>query len=251
MKVSLITATYNSESVIRSCLESVAGQTYEHVEHIVVDGKSTDTTVEIVKEFTVSHPYVTWTSESDQGIYDALNKGIEMASGEVIGFVHSDDLLANRDILQEIMDQFRDSDVSGVYGDLKYVDASDTDRTIRYWRSSAFSKSLLHKGWMPPHPTLFLKKELYTKYGRFNTNLKIAADYEFVLRLFQHKDLKFYYLPQVITLMRLGGASNRNLQNIINKSREDLRALRMNNISFPLWVLIQKNISKLPQWLRK
>jgi ribosomal protein L39E len=172
-----------------------------------------------------------------------------MASGDLIGFVHSDDLLADRHILRTIMDQFKDPKLCGVYGDLKYVDASNTNKTIRYWRSSDFSRSLLQKGWMPPHPTLFLKKEIYTTYGRFNTNLKIAADYEFILRLFKEKQLKFSYLPRVITLMRVGGASNRSLSNIIHKSREDLKALRMNRIPFPFWVLLQKNVSKLPQWL--
>lgn len=247
MKISIITATYNSEANINSALRSITSQTHLNLELIIIDGASKDNTVTKIKQtFTGNLKII---SEKDNGIYDALNKGIRAATGDIIGFVHSDDFLASIDILAKIANIFQDQKVDGVYGDLHYVHKEDTSKVIRYWKSEAFTPELLKKGWMPAHPTLFLKKEVYEKHGLFNLDYNIAADYELILRIFSNPSLKFSYLPEVITKMRVGGASNRSLKNIKLKSQEDLRALRANGIKNPLKVLAYKNFSKLGQFL--
>lgn len=249
MKISIITATCNSEQSIHSALNSISTQTYKNVELVVIDGASKDNTVSKIKETFTG--YLKIISEKDNGIYDALNKGIAKAKGDVIGFVHSDDFLASKEILSKITHIFQDEKVDGVYGDLQYVNKKDTSKVIRYWKSEAFKPELLKKGWMPAHPTLFLKKEVYEKHGLFNLNYNIAADYDLMLRIFSDPTLKFKYLPEVITKMRVGGASNRSLKNIKLKSQEDLKALRANGIKYPMKVLLQKNLSKLNQFVKK
>ena len=245
MKVSVITATYNSHPTILDTIECIRKQGYANIEYIVVDGGSNDQTVEVIRDSKVIAKSV---SEPDKGIYDALNKGIRMASGDVIGFVHSDDLLAQSEILENISQTFQKEEIDGVYGDLVYVDKEDTDKVVRYWKSQPFQPKLLKRGWMPAHPTLYLKKHVYEKHGMFDLDFKIAADYDFMLRVLQDSELKFAYLPEVITKMRLGGASNRNLKNIIQKSKEDFRALKKNGIPYPAYALFVKNLSKLTQF---
>jgi len=247
MKISIITATYNSAKHISSSLESISSQSFKNVELVVVDGASSDNTVEFIKNAFPGELKII--SEKDKGIYDALNKGIATATGDVIGFVHSDDFLASRDVLSQIANIFQEEKVDGVYGDLQYVNKEDTSKVIRYWKSEAFKPELLEKGWMPAHPTLFLKKEVYEKHDLFNLNYNIAADYDLMLRIFSDPTLKFKYLPEVITKMRVGGASNRSLKNIKLKSQEDLKALRANGIKNPLKVLAYKNFSKLGQFV--
>jgi len=247
MKISIITATYNSTQHIDSALESINSQTNKNLELVIIDGASKDNTVSKIKEtFTGDLKII---SEKDNGIYDALNKGITAATGDVIGFVHSDDFLASKELLSKIAHIIQEEKVDGVYGDLQYVNKEETSKVIRHWKSEAFKPELLKKGWMPAHPTLFLKKEVYEKHGLFNLNYNIAADYDLMLRIFSDPTLKFKYLPEVITKMRVGGASNRSLKNIKLKSREDLRALRANGIKNPLKVLAYKNFSKLGQFV--
>lgn len=249
MKFSLITATYNSEQSINSALESINFQTYKNIELIIIDGASTDNTVSIIEKTFTGELIII--SEKDNGIYDALNKGIKMASGDILGFLHSDDILALEDIISRIQSVFEKEKVDGVYGDLQYVAKEDTSKVIRYWKSETFKPQLLIKGWMPAHPTLFLKREVYEKHGLFNLDYNIAADYDLMLRIFSDKSLKFYYLPEVITKMRIGGASNRSLKNIKLKSKEDFQALKTNGIQNPLIVLAYKNLSKLKQFIKK
>ena len=249
MKITIITICYNSAATIEKTIESVAEQTYKNIEYIVVDGNSKDTTIDIIKKN--EKVIAKWVSEPDKGLYDALNKGIRNATGDVIGFVHSDDLLASREVLSKIACIFQEVKVDGVYGDLQYVNKEDTSKVIRYWKSEVFKPELLKKGWMPAHPTLFLKKEVYEKHGLFNLNYNIAADYDLMLRIFSDPTLKFKYLPEVITKMRVGGASNGSLKNIKLKSLEDLKALRTNGIKNPIKVLAYKNFSKLGQFVRK
>lgn len=248
MTVTLITATYNSASTITSCLHTVAEQSYPFIEHLVIDGASTDETMEIVKTWATKYSNIVYRSEPDKGIYDALNKGISLATGDIIGFVHSDDLLANMKVIEDVVNLFKDSGSDGVYGDLKYVDVKNLSKTIRHWKSSSFHSRMLKQGWMPAHPTLFLKTAVYKEMGGFNTSLKIAADYEFILRVFKNPSYKFTYLSKILVLMRVGGASNRSLKNIIKKSTEDYKALSQNRVSFPFFVLLLKNLRKLPQW---
>ena len=247
MKVSIITATYNSIETIHNCLKSILNQNYKNIELIVIDGASKDGTLELIK----GNPSIsTFISEPDNGIYDALNKGIDLATGDIIGFVHSDDLLADATIISSIVNQFKNIEVAGVYGDLTYVNKNNTSKVIRSWKSCDFRPSLLKNGWMPAHPTLFLKKEVYEKHGSFNLTYKIAADYDFMLRILKDSSLKFSYLPIVFTKMRIGGASNRSLKNILQKTREDYRAVKSNKVGGVKTIFI-KNTSKLKQFINK
>ena len=247
MKVSLITATYNSEISIKTCLDSIVSQDYSDLEYLFIDGGSSDNTLSIIKKYRQNNPFIKMVSEKDYGIYDALNKGISAASGDIIGFVHSDDFLASSDIINDIVSMMKTESLDGVYGNLQYVDKINTKKIIRNWKSCHFKTGLLKNGWMPPHPILFLKREVYQKYGLFDVSYRISADYDFMLRIFKDSELKFGYLPKVITKMRVGGASNRSIKNIIEKSKEDYRAIKSNNIGDFL-TLIRKNTSKLKQF---
>lgn len=246
MKITLITATFNSALSIKTCLDSVVFQNYNNLEYLIIDGKSSDTTVNIVTEYQQKFPFIKLISEKDEGIYDALNKGVVLSEGDVIGFVHSDDLLASKTVISEIVSTLKNKALDGVYGDLEYVRKEDTAKVVRFWRSRSFNSKLLSKGWMPAHPTLFLKKEVYEKHGFFNLTYQISADYDFMLRVLKDDSLKFGYLPKVITKMRIGGASNGSINNIIKKTKEDYRAIRSNHIGGWFSILI-KNTSKIKQ----
>ena len=250
MKVSIITATNNSEKTIKDCLESLMSQVYQNIEFIIVDNVSTDMTLELVRSFKIKNKRIKLISEPDKGLYDAFNKGISYASGDIIGFLHSDDIYYDCFSIFNVVNLFREKETDGVYGDLQYVNKQDTKKIVRFWKSTYFDFSLLKKGWMPAHPTLFLKKEVYEKHGKFDLSFKISADYDFMLRILKDDSLKFTYLPYVITKMRVGGASNRSFKNIIQKTKEDYRALRSNNIGGWFAVLI-KNISKINQFIVK
>ena len=251
MKFSIITATYNSAKTLQVCMESVLNQTYKDIEYIIVDGHSTDRTIELIESYKTKDANIIVSSEKDQGIYDALNKGIAKASGEIIGFVHSDDFLASNDIIEKIAQIFKGEDADGVYGNLHYVRFDNVDSVVRNWNSQNFDSKLLNRGWMPAHPTLFLKKKVYETNGSFNLDYRIAADYDFILRVFKTKNYKFYFLPEIITKMRVGGASNRSLKNLFLKTKEDLKAAKSNKIKLPYVAIGLKNLSKIPQWLTK
>ena len=249
LKISIITATYNSAKTIESTIQSVLSQTYPNIEHILIDGASKDSTQEIVQNFQNHHPSIRYISEPDKGIYDALNKGVQLASGDIIGFLHSDDYFENELVIEQIINTFQLQQCDGVYGDLRYVSSENTKKVIRYWKSRDFNSVLIKNGWMPAHPTLYLKKEVYKKHGQFDLSFKIAADYDFMLRILKDDTLKFTYLPMVITNMRVGGASN-TLGNIKLKMKEDLKALKKNQIG-GLGVLVRKNLSKLNQFTQR
>jgi len=254
MKISIITATYNSLQHLPDVIESIQQQTYSNIEYIVIDGGSTDGTVEFLKQCNLVSQII---SEPDKGIYDALNKGIQMATGDIIGFLHSDDMLALPQTLENIAKTFltvslatgKKSDV--VHGDLVFVDRHNTNKIVRYWKSQPYKHGLLHRGWMPPHPTVFMCREVYKKHGLFNIKLKCAADYDYILRTFRDPMLTIVYLPEVITKMRIGGISTRGLTNLINKKKEDYWVLKHNQVPFPLWVLFLKNLTKIPQLIFK
>ncbi|MEP5255624.1 MAG: glycosyltransferase family 2 protein [Winogradskyella arenosi] len=247
MKVSIITAVYNNEKTIEDCMSSVLNQTYPDIEYIIVDGGSNQETLTKLEAAAKQHDNITLSSEPDHGIYDALNKGVAKATGEIIGFVHSDDFLADTQIIASIVEVFKKQGVDGVYGDLHYVALENTDKIIRNWISQPFNHRLLKKGWMPAHPTLYVKKQVYDTYGAFNVSFKIAADYDFILRIFKQAELKFSYLPKTIVKMRVGGASNKSIKNIILKSKEDYRAISSNNIG-NWWTIFLKNVSKIKQF---
>ena len=248
MKITLITATYNSEKHIGCCLQSMTGQSYKNLEHLIIDGGSRDGTFEIAKSISSVSK---WISEPDKGIYDALNKGIRLATGDIIGFLHSDDLFDSPDTLQHIADAFANQEVSVVYGDSLFVDQQDINKVVRYWKSQPFKPALLQRGWMPPHPTVFMRREVYEKHGLFNINLKCSADYDYILRVFRDKTQKFEYLPEVITKMQMGGMSTGGIKNLIIKKKEDYWVLKNNQMPFPFWVLVAKNLSKIPQFIFK
>tara|TARA_B110000908_G_scaffold124709_1_gene146221 strand:- start:719 stop:1495 length:777 start_codon:yes stop_codon:yes gene_type:complete len=252
LKISVITATYNSLETLPSALKSIVEQNYCNIEWIVIDGGSTDGTLEIIHKYQLDNPDISFKiiSEKDAGIYDALNKGIFNASGDIIGFLHSDDMLASSNILTKIAEEFVKTNVNGVYGDLQYVNKYNTNNVIRYWKSKKYHPKLIKQGWMPAHPTLFLKRAIYKKHGNFDLSFKIAADYDFMLRVLKDQTLKFSYLPTIITKMRLGGASNKSIKNIIKKTMEDYHAIRSNNIG-GVKTLLLKNTCKIKQFLIK
>ncbi|MDD5202062.1 MAG: glycosyltransferase family 2 protein [Sulfurimonas sp.] len=248
LKISIITSVWNNKETIRDAVDSVLSQTYENIEYIVVDGASTDGTVGIVQSY--GDKISKFVSEKDKGIYDGLNKGISLATGDVVAFLHSDDIYASATIIEEVALAFTsDKSIDGVYGDLVYTPKSDTSKVLRYWKSREFESGLLAKGWMPAHPTLFLKREVYEKYGEFDLSFKIAADYDFMLRVLK-SGIKVKYLPKVLYKMRVGGESNKSIKNIVRKSREDLKALKKNSVG-GFGSLIVKNLSKIGQFLRK
>lgn len=247
MKISIITATFNRAHFIESCILSILRQKNKNIEIIIIDGLSTDSTAERLKPLLEKNDKIKFYSQPDLGIYDALNKGIEKSKGDIIGFVHSDDFLYDTDVLEKIQKAFTQKKIDGVYGDLEYVEKIDINKVIRCWKSCCFNKKLLRKGWTPPHPTLFLKKEVYEKHGEFDLNFKISADYDFMLRVFKDESLKIQYIPSVITRMRVGGVSNKNLKNILLKTCEDYKAIRKNKIG-SIGTLVRKNTSKIKQF---
>jgi glycosyltransferase len=247
--LSIITATKNCVGTLPDCLTSILHQDYKNYEHIIIDGASTDGTIDVLSQH-LDHISV-FKSESDKGIYDALNKGIKLSTGDVIGFLHSDDFYASTDVLTRIARAFEDQSVCAIYGDLEYVNKEDKSKTIRRWRSKKFSKKDLYWGWMPPHPTLYVRRDWFLRNGNFDTSYRISADYLCILKLFLHKDFKAIYLPHVLVKMRLGGLSNKSLISIIKKSSEDWRALRSCNFSLThaLFAITCKNLSKLGQFI--
>lgn len=248
MKFSIITATFNSQQFIESCVKSVLNQSYPNIELIIVDGASSDNTLQIIQSF--NNPKIKIHSERDNGIYFALNKGVSLASGDVIGFLHSDDFFVHENVIEEIAGELQNSNIHGVYSNLKYVHHSNPKQIIRNWKSKPFKPINLKFGWMPPHPTLFLKREVYDTIGWFNTNYRIAADYDWILRVFTDSRFTIKYLDMYISDMRIGGASNGSVKSIINKSREDYLVIQ----KYHLWgwlTLISKNVRKLPQLLGK
>jgi glycosyltransferase involved in cell wall biosynthesis len=249
MKISVITATHNSAQFLLDCLNSVANQTHRNIEHIAIDGASEDGTLEILQSNLSQLAMLV--SEPDAGIYDALNKGIAHASGEVICFLHSDDVFFSQYVLENIASIFEaDNSVSAVYGDLVYVRSSRPDRVVRTWRSSSFSPCLLKNGWMPPHTTLYVRREWYESIGGFDKRYRIAADYFSILRLFSQPNFKAVYLPEVLIKMRLGGTSNRSLGAILRKSTEDWDALRRSGFGVfgAARAIVLKNLSKVGQF---
>lgn len=245
--ISIITVTWNCDQTVKECLASVAAQTYSHYEHVVIDGASTDNTLAILTAHT--HQLAVLKSEPDAGIYDALNKGISLACGDVVGFLHADDLYASSNVLANIAAAFEDPTVCAVYGDLQYVSKTNTARVVRHWTSSPFNPRRLAWGWMPPHTTLYVRSEWYECIGGFDTRYRIAADYLSILQMFSQADFKSAYLPEVLVKMRLGGVSNKSFKNLLCKSAEDWRALRSMNVGAlgVVRALFWKNLSKLLQ----
>jgi glycosyltransferase len=246
LKISVITAVYNSEATVGEAIASVASQTYVDIEHLVVEGKSKDGSLAAIEH--AGHDRMRLTSEPDKGIYDALNKGVRNATGAVLGFVHSDDFLAHDAVLSRIAAAFEDPAVEAVFSDLDYVAQADTSRVIRHWSTGPFHPRRLKYGWMPAHPTLYLRREVYERFGDYDINFGIAADYDLILRYFSQATAKSVYIPEVLYKMRVGGVSTRNWAKIRQKMEEDMLAIRRNRVG-GLHTLAFKNLSKVGQFL--
>ncbi len=243
--ITIITACFNSESTISTTIESVLSQTYPEIEYLVIDGGSCDQTLSRIERYRGRISKVV--SEKDHGIYDALNKGIALSSAQVIGFLHSDDRFAHPRVIERLVETLVRDGTDGVYSDLEYV---RSEKVLRHWKSAPFRPGLLSRGWMPPHPTLYLRRSVYDRVGLFDLRYRIAADYDFILRAFLEKDLRWSYLPEVTVQMRVGGASNGSLKQLFRKSTEDFAILSSQGIN-PWAALVMKNASKLPQFFRK
>ena len=273
VKISIITVAYNAAATIADCLESVVSQTLP-VEHIIIDGASTDATLAIISRFTpYSSHFIRIISEPDKGIYDAMNKGIRLATGDIIGILNADDLYANPDVLAKVAALFDDPAIEACYGDLEYVENSeklnvkremgelstashDNPLTIlrsrftvvRYWKSGGYSRNKFKWGWMPPHPTFFVRRSVYERHGLFNLQLGSAADYELMLRFLYVHGIRTAYIPEVLVLMRSGGASNESLAARIKANRMDRKAWKINGLKPYPWTLLLKPLRKLPQY---
>lgn len=246
MKVSLITITYNSAATLEDTIRSVVSQTYKDIEYIIVDGGSTDGTMEIVERYSARISKVV--SEKDKGLYDALNKGIKMATGDVVGIIHSDDFYTNNEVIAQVVSTLEKSQADAVYADLYYVDKEDTSKIFRKWKSGAYRHGLFLNGWMPPHPTLFVKRSCYEAYGLFNLGLGSAADYEMCLRLIHKHKIKLAYLPEFIIKMRVGGKSNASVKNRLLANQNDRKAWQVNGLKPRFYTLYLKPLRKIFQF---
>ncbi len=248
MKISIITITFNSASTIEQTIRSVIDQTYKNIEYIIVDGKSSDDTLKIVDKY--KNSIAKFLSEKDDGLYDALNKGIELATGDVIGILHSDDFYIDNQVIQKYADTFLKNNSDSVYSDLYYVDKTSTDKIIRKWKSGEYSSGSFINGWMPPHPTFFVKKEIYKKLGKFNLDFKSAADYELMLRFIHKNNISISYMPEYTVKMRVGGKSNITVKNRVNANLEDRKAWEINGLKPRFYTLYLKPFRKIIQFLR-
>lgn len=246
MTLTIITACFNASSTIADTLQSIANQSHPNIEHIIIDGASVDDTLNIVQQF----PHVsTCISEKDGGIYDAMNKGIKLAKGDVVGILNADDVYANNDIISKVAALFNDESIEAVYGDLVFVDQLQTNKIKRTWIAGTYHYKQLYNGWMPPHPTFFVRRSLYEKYGNFNTTLTSAADYELMLRFLLKHKVKLAYLPEIMVRMRQGGKSTASIKNRLIANKEDHLAWKINGLKPRPFTLILKPLRKIKQFI--
>ena len=246
MKISIITVCYNSSKTIYDTINSINIQSYPNIEHIFVDGLSNDNTLKIINSNAQRNPIII--SEKDNGLYDAMNKGISIATGDLIGILNSDDVYSNKNIISNIIKQIELFRADSVYGDLIYTKPDDLNQIKRFWKSGAFNKNKFLFGWMPPHPAFFVKREIYLKYGMFNLNLKSAADYEIMLRFLFKENISTTYLNEVLVKMRSGGRSNQNLISRLQGNKEDRLAWQLNDLKPLFLTLVFKPLRKILQF---
>ena len=239
MKISIVTVCYNSANTIADTLKSIADQINVDVEHIVIDGQSSDETVAIIKKFPSE---TTLISEPDKGIYDAMNKGIALANGDIVGTLNADDLYMNNRVLEDVMKIFNDPSVEACYGDLFYVHQNNVEQTVRFWKSKDYKADLFKSGWMPAHPTFFVRKSVYNQLGVFDLNYKIAADFELLFRFIERYKIKTKYIPKVLVKMRLGGTTNKNLSNIFRQNKEIISILNKYYVDFSIVKFVFKKV---------
>lgn len=246
MKITVITAAYNNESTIAHTMKSVKAQTHPEVEHVIIDGGSKDKTVQMVREF----GGINFISEPDEGIYDALNKGVKLATGDAIGILGADDYLSDNTVLARVADILKDPKVDVVYGNLNFVDPSDLSKPVRTWISEPYDKTKWLNGWMPPHPTFYIRKSFFDQYGDFIKAFASAGDYEFMLRMCFKHNANCVFLPHLMVTMRTGGTSTASLKNRIRANKEDRLAWKINNLKPKWYTLYLKPLSKVFQFLK-
>lgn len=251
LKISVITVAYNSESTIQDTISSVLSQTYPDIEYIVVDGNSSDKTMQIVQSFASSFgTRMKWISEKDKGLYDAMNKGIQMATGDVIGIINSDDFYHRNDIIEKVADAFQQNrETEAVFGDVVFVHPDKLDKTVRYYSASVFRPKMFRFGFMPPHPSFFTYKRNFEQFGYYQTDYKIAADYELLIRFLYTKRLKYKYLPVDFLKMRMGGKSTSSVKSNWTLNREIVRACKENNILTSMFLLTFKYLYKIFEFI--
>ena len=249
MKISIITVAFNAADTLADTLRSVASQTHAEVEHIVIDGASTDGTLEIIARY--GGHITQFISEPDNGIYDAMNKGLRLATGEVIGFLNADDVYADDGVLQRVAEIMAQNDVDAVFGDAEFVNPARPARRVRRYRSDHFRPDRIAWGWMPAHPSLFLRRKVYARFGHFRTDYRIAGDFELVARIFHDGKLKYRYIDEIWVRMRTGGISTGGWRSTVLLNREVLRACRENHISTNLPKILSKYPAKLFEFLRR
>jgi glycosyltransferase involved in cell wall biosynthesis len=250
MKVSIITITYNSAVTLEDTLKSVVNQDYPNIEYLIIDGKSKDKTLQIVDKYKDKITKII--SEKDKGLYDALNKGIGIATGDIVGMLHSDDLYESNHVISDIVKTFeKNPTADGVYADLVFVDRTDISKVTRTWESGDYEEGDFLNGWMPPHPTFFVRKECYERFGGFNTKLRLSADYELMLRMIHKNKIKLAYLPKVVVKMRMGGVSNVSLFVRLKANIEDKMAWKLNGMKPRLFTRFLKPASKIMQYFKR
>jgi glycosyltransferase involved in cell wall biosynthesis len=252
MKISIITPTYDSEKTIEDTLKSVCNQSFSNYEHIIIDNKSTDNTLGIVNRYKNKSNLIV-VSEKDNGLYNAMNKGIKLATGDIIGIINSDDFYSTDNVFLLVKDMFAsNSNVQGIYGDLEYVSRKDKNKVVRYWKSGEYKENKLKSGWIMPHPTVFLKKEVYSDFNKpFREDLSLAADYEFLLRLIKIKKINFYYINKVLVKMREGGVSGSSLKQRINGWKQLRKSWKINGFKVPKFFVIRRVLNKINQFIFK
>lgn len=246
VKVSIITVAYNASETIEETIKSVINQSYPNIEYLILDGASSDDTPKIIESYSEQISY--WHSKKDNGMYDAINKGIEKATGEIIAILNSDDVYAHKHVIKAVVERLLNDKSDAVYGDLQYVDRADLKQVKRNWKSGKYKEGSFYYGWMPPHPSFFVKKECYKKYGVFNTELKSAADYELMLRFIHKNKISLSYINEVLVYMREGGLSNQTLLSRLRGNREDKLAWKINQLKPKWFTIILKPLRKIRQF---
>lgn len=248
MKISIITVVFNNEKTIKDAMNSVFEQSYKNVEYVIIDGNSKDNTVNIINKHQEKLGY--FVSEKDEGLYDAMNKGIQASTGEIIGILNSDDLYQDTEVIANVVEQFKiDSELDILYGDLVYVKSDNTNKVVRNWKSKSYYNRFFENANVPPHPSLFVRREVYKEVGLFDLRYKLAADYELMLRMFKKHDFKSKYINRLIVKMRLGGATNQSFSNIINQNKEILKAWNDNNLKAPFYLMPLRIFKRLIQFI--
>jgi glycosyltransferase involved in cell wall biosynthesis len=248
-KISIITSVFNGAETIEDCIKSVLRQTYSNIEHIIIDGGSTDGTIDIINKY--QDKISKWISEPDNGIYDAMNKGIALSTGGIIGFLNADDVYADNMVLKQVASVFAEPAIDACYADLVYVDRFNLNKTIRYWKSCDFKDNLFNKGWIPPHPTFFVRRNIYDKFGNFDLDYRLAADYELMLRFLVRYKIRSVYIPKIFVKMRVGGATNKNITNRIKQNIEIYQAGKKNHVSISPIFFIPKIVDRISQFLKR